>query len=184
MMAKKKAQQGARKNTIQPSPKKPRLDPVQRLLYRFYEPLLLLHTLGPTTGEHSQPTDSTHAIPQSRQALRRRFLDDLAYFCDYEKGGDTVTALAIESRPQGPIFWLASNAKSGSKVKGFLTEVLNDLGQISSLNDVDQVRPTVKLVNKAITFGTRRIKKYCSLLKPLLLRASKVLALRGSAKGE
>lgn len=184
-MAKKKKASSSGKNAAKTqSPGRPRFDSVQRLLYRFYEPLLLLHTLSPTMGEHLpyHTDDDAHFL--STQRLRRRFLDDLAYFCDYDKGGDTVTAIAIEDRPQGPIFWLASNTKTGAKVKDFLEEVLNRLKQSSSLEANGPEGLSTALTHRAIDFGRQRIKKYCSLLGPFLSRAFKALNRQESAEAQ
>lgn len=81
--------------------KMPRLDLLERRLSRFYERLVLLYTLGSTRGEHSYAALS---IEQSISQLPledvwRRFLNELAYMCDYDKGGDTVTAIGLESSP-------------------------------------------------------------------------------------
>lgn len=182
-MAKKKTGQLAKNAPKQDSPRAPRLDPVQRLLYRFYEPFLLLHTLNPTMGEHSPSNADDDPDLLATHRLRRRFLDDLAYFCDYEKGGDTVTAIAVEDRPQGPIFWFASNTSKDTKVKGFVEEILDRLKQASSVRANDREDLKVALAHKAINFGHRRIKKYRSLLRPLLPTASKLLARQASGTG-
>src|SRR5688500_17846751 len=71
----------------------PRFDNYQTLIHRFYEPLILLAALGQTRGHHiSKP----HATKE--QALHRRFLRNLAYVCDYEKGGKTTTAIGLEEK--------------------------------------------------------------------------------------
>jgi hypothetical protein len=71
------------------SPKKtqsktPRLDPKDRLLKRFYEPLVLLHVLDPN-GEQRTP----------------RALDVT---------DTSVTAMALEAQPSGAVYWVASNS--------------------------------------------------------------------------
>ena len=38
--------------------------------------------------------------------LKRNFLNQLAYVCDYIKGGDTVTAIALEAQPPLVTFWM------------------------------------------------------------------------------
>jgi hypothetical protein len=67
-------------NTSPASLKKPRLDPRERQLSRFYEPLVLLYTLGSTRGEHTaaalSPDENICELPLKE--LRRRFLDELA----------------------------------------------------------------------------------------------------------
>jgi hypothetical protein len=88
------------------SPKEPCLDPQTRRLSRFYKPLVLLYTLERTRGERTCPTmppceDLAH-LPLTD--LRRMFLDALAYMCDYDEGGESVTALGLEFTPERCIF--------------------------------------------------------------------------------
>src|ERR1700761_7222066 len=95
-----------------PSPSKPRLDQHKRQLSRFYEPLILLFTLGSTRGEHRCDTtpERLYASELSIKDLRRRFLSELAYICDYDKGGETVAAIGLQSTPQCYVFWVAANS--------------------------------------------------------------------------
>ncbi|OAX85471.1 hypothetical protein ACJ72_00150 [Emergomyces africanus] len=123
----------------------------QRLLRRFYEPLVLLHTLGPTRGSHTSP------VPLSP---RRSFLNELAYVCDYEKGGDTVTAIGLESTPQSSTFWVASNTPPAAKIVPFLNTLLQTLKLIANS---PSERDSGGVVELCVAFGARRIKKYRSL---------------------
>src|SRR5947207_9224995 len=88
---------------------RPRMDRTERLLHRFYEPLVLLRVLDPTRGVQNtnRGPDSTF---DTLQDLRRKFLDQLSWTCDYKHGGDTVSAIAAEETPQGTRFWLAANS--------------------------------------------------------------------------
>ncbi|OJD14661.1 hypothetical protein AJ78_05014 [Emergomyces pasteurianus Ep9510] len=127
----------------------------ERLLRRFYEPLVLLHTLGPTRGAHTSP------VPLSP---RRSFLNELAYVCDYDKGGDTVTAIGLESTPQGCTFWVASNTWAAAKmIVPFLNILLQTLKFIAN-SPVSGDRDSGRIVELCVAFGARRIKKYKLLL--------------------
>ena len=95
--------------------KRPRLNKHNRLLSRFYEPLVLLRTLGQTRGQHSSLSSSSG----TETSARRQFLNDLAFICDYEKGGDTVTAIAVQHLPEHAVFWLAANTNHAVKVLKF-----------------------------------------------------------------
>jgi hypothetical protein len=44
--------------------------------------------------------------------------------CDYDKGGDTVTAIGLELTPQRFIFWVASNSCLKGKIVSFLELLL------------------------------------------------------------
>ncbi|KAJ5817145.1 hypothetical protein N7447_009378 [Penicillium robsamsonii] len=63
----------------------PRFDRYQKLLARLYESLFLLKALGQTRGEHTTQLTS----PDLPMEKRRRFLQNLAYVCDFKKGGDS-----------------------------------------------------------------------------------------------
>jgi hypothetical protein len=71
--------------------KMPRLDPKDRLLKRFYDPLVLLHVLD-RNGKQSTPRslDIRDSSDMQLRELRWILLDQLAYVCDNIKGGDTV----------------------------------------------------------------------------------------------
>ena len=90
-------------NSLSPNP--PRLDPQQRQLSRFHEPLVLLFTLGRTRGERTCGVSAREDLAHLPiQDVRRTFLSDLAYMCDYDKGGKTVTAIGLQYTPRGHIF--------------------------------------------------------------------------------
>ncbi|TVY82417.1 hypothetical protein LSUE1_G005846 [Lachnellula suecica] len=101
------------------------------------------------------------------QALRRPFLRHLAYLCDYEKGGDTTTAIALQQTPQNIVYWFASNkcpnkeAGMADKTKRFLEEVL---GSLKSLKSDAAEGVASELFDKAVAFSSRRIEDYVKIL--------------------
>jgi hypothetical protein len=135
-MAKRKKHSNTRSSpeTNAVPPKQPRLDSRARLLSRFYEPLVLLYTLGRTRGQRTcvtmPPREDLVHLPI--KDLRRIFLTELAYMCDYDKGDETVTALRLESTPERYIFWVASNAGSTTKTNNFLVSLLTKITQVSA----------------------------------------------------
>lgn len=68
----------------------------------------------------------------NRIKLRRSFTRHLAYLCDYDKGGDSTTAIALQQLGTGEIVYhVAWNKCSNSqKDVGFLSKVLGLLGGI------------------------------------------------------
>ncbi|KAH8710108.1 hypothetical protein GQ44DRAFT_830486 [Phaeosphaeriaceae sp. PMI808] len=160
------------------SPKKPRLDPQERLLSRFYEPLVLLYTLGGTRREHTcaKLSNQENVSHMPLQDVRRRFLSELAYMCDYDKGGDTVTAIGLEATLQGYIFWVASNSCSKTRIPPFLKSLLDKLRHSSAATTASTPEDAKDIVGQCITFATPRIKKYRSHLKPLLRKCLRHLA--------
>ncbi|KLJ10751.1 hypothetical protein EMPG_13894 [Blastomyces silverae] len=134
----------------------------ERLLRRFYEPLVLLHTLGSTRGIHTKPQSSSPLDDSSVRDCRRSFLNELAYVCDYDKGGDTVTAIGLESTPQGSTFWVASNTSPAAKIIPFLKTLLQTLERIVNAKAPSQ-GDKEGIAKLCISFASKRIKKYRSL---------------------
>jgi len=139
----------------------PRLDKHQRLLSRFYEPMIFLAALGQTRGRH---TSAPQATPE--QAVRRRFLRNLAFVCDYEKGGPTSTAIAVEERSDKYVFWYATN-KSGvsSKVSTFLKSILAELKRIAMAAAPDAYSNGGELARMCTEFARNRAKEEATLLR-------------------
>ena len=100
-----------------------------KLLHRFYEPLGLLFALGKARGERTYKTLPSLKLVDSlsTQELRREFLYELAFLCDHEKGGDTVTAIGLGQTPQGYIFWVAANECPRRLIVPFLGGLLKIL---------------------------------------------------------
>jgi len=165
-------------NTSPASLKKPRLNPRERQLSRFYEPLVLLYTLGSTRGEHTtaalSPDENICELPLKE--LRRRFLNELAYVCDYNKGGDTATAIGLESTPERYVFWVGTNTSPQKRVVPFLEVLLAKLRGISNAATSKVQEEADNITIECIKFGTPRINKYRHLLNPLLKRCQGNLA--------
>jgi hypothetical protein len=102
-----------------------------------------------------------------RDKLRRSFLRNLAYLCDYEKGGDRTTAIALEQTPQGIVYWSASNKSPNSRscgkdrTKTFLERVLSVLQNVTP---GDTTRIESELFADSLAFSSSRIAMYIELL--------------------
>ncbi|KAH8816902.1 hypothetical protein F5884DRAFT_721659 [Xylogone sp. PMI_703] len=155
-------------------PEIPGTDPVNPSLQkRFHEALLMLSILDKNQGERLDedelPDLDDNYMDLETMKLRRAFLKSLAYLCDYEKGGSSTTAIALEQRPDTVVYWLASNANS-TKINGeicdqaldFLKDILSSLREVSRKNYASKV---AKLFNKAVVFSSSRIQKYANWLK-------------------
>lgn len=114
--------------------------------------------------------------------IRRMFLNDLAYMCDYDKGGETVTAIGLQSTPQKHIFWVASNTGSKAKTIEFVRSILAQIVHVSAASKATQL--ATELASQCIAFATLRIKKYRSHLKPLLRKCTLYLAEKEQSVGE
>lgn len=149
----------------------PRLDAHNRLLCRFYEPLALLHILDPNGDNRIPRCPSLDLVTPSLhpQELRRAFLEQLAYVCDSAKGGDTVTAIALEGHPSSVTYWIASNKGPNEDVVLYVREILKLLGNLSSPSSEGSRKMLEdQIASKCVQFNVRRIKAYQTLIrKPL-----------------
>jgi hypothetical protein len=135
-----------------------------RLLHRFYEPLGLLFALGKARGERTHKTlpSLEHVDSWPAQEVKRQFLDELAFLCDYEKGGDTVTAIGLGETPQGYIFWVAANKCPETLIVPFLERLLSTLKETYGNSDGQQVFEDIFRVG--VQFAHARIKTYAKFL--------------------
>lgn len=152
-----------------------------KLQGRFYEALVMLSVLDPNRGDHIDEDsrdmnrgyhidmDSFEPEPDPADLdsfqLRRSFLRHLAYLCDYEKGGDTTTAIALQNTPQGIIYRMASNKASHDTDRTliFLREILDILSRpqhSSSVTDIES-----EIFQKSVRYSSRRISFYASVLE-------------------
>ena len=142
--------------------------------------------LNSTHGDQisGQPLESSDAEDLEIRQLRREFLDQLAYVCDHVKGGATVTALALESTPQGVVFWAAANETPERLVAPFLRGLLKDLNQLyDSDQDVAELLED-RILDKIIDFNLKRIKTYWDLLQKPLRCCLKILSRAGNTEGQ
>lgn len=90
----------------------------------------------------------------------------LSVMCDFKKGGDSVTAIAMEKVPCGPRYWVAVNGHH-DKIKTFLQDVLNALEEQGRNHAEDELFEQL-LFNKFVLFQRPRIKEYWKFLQPLI----------------
>lgn len=141
-----------------------------KLIKRFYEPLRVLHGLGQTRGKHTVVPRSADPSDQSR----RRLLENLAYLCDYEKGGSSTAALALEGQDTGYVIWIASNGASKlAKMQPFLeSSIVNIRRVIRGSPEFTEVQ----FVKQCIDFATDRIKKEQGFLERFIVGAIRSLS--------
>lgn len=114
--------------------------------------------------------------------IRRMLLSDLAYICDYDKGGETVTAIGLQATPQRRIFWIASYVGSKTKIIDFFRSILTQIVHVSAASRATQL--ATELALQCIAFATPRIRKCRGLLKPLLRKCTTYLAETKQAVGK
>ncbi|KAK0263116.1 hypothetical protein LTR35_017615 [Friedmanniomyces endolithicus] len=156
---------------MSPRSEKPRLDPTERLLHRFYEPLVLLRILnaGRGAGEVELPPDTRS---QTFDLRWRSFLDDLAWLADDMHGGPSVSAVAAQSLPRGNIFWLVT--RSARSVE-HLQRILAELKSVPDRPTPEIISVAEQLAKESITFSKDKIKHYARLLSINIRKARSTL---------
>lgn len=132
----------------------PRLDPYHKILSRFYEPLVLLRLLGQSRGNHQPKPHDVNAV----QAVRRDFLRNLSYICDFEKGGDTCTAIGLADLGACYRLYVASD-KGQAKIAEFLKDVLGLLRDLNEVPGSELPQKEAEFVKFCVDFAERRIRK-------------------------
>ncbi|KAK5708505.1 hypothetical protein LTR17_020636 [Elasticomyces elasticus] len=138
----------------------PRLDPTERLLHRFYEPLVLLRILNAArgAGEVELPADTRS---QTFDLRWRSFVDDLAWLSDDMHGGQSVSAVAAQSLPEGNIFWLVARSARSFE---HLQRVLAELKAVPDRLTPEIVSVAEQLAKESIAFCKDKIKSYARFL--------------------
>lgn len=134
--------------------KTPRMDPYLRLIYRLYEALNLLDLLGRVRGPQR-----IVAFDSSTLAIRRRFLKNLAFLCDYMKGGPSSTAVAVEDRANCNVFWISSNEEPSEDTRKFLEFVITTVKNSHALTESQKTQAENSLARKCVEFASMRVRK-------------------------
>ncbi|KAJ5471842.1 hypothetical protein N7539_008785 [Penicillium diatomitis] len=146
---------------------RPRLDPHERLLCRFYEPLFLLNALGQTRGNY---TTTSFELDRGRAQVRR-FLQNLCFICDLKKGGSACTAIGLEELDTCYNFCIASNRET-RKIAAFLKTSLGILQSGAHLTAADDDHEESRFLHLCLEFATDRIegerKCLCKSIKDCL----------------
>lgn len=153
-------------SSISNSPRKvgkPRLDKYERLLHRLYEAMVLLWLEQPVQGPHLVIHHDG-----SVAACRRRLSRNLAYICDYRKGGKTTTSIGIEDSTSSYVFWVATNDPGNQgRLMDFLRSILHRLRDISRVSDPNHSWRDGQedaCAQECTKFAARRIKKEARIL--------------------
>lgn len=141
----------------------------QKYQRRLYEPLALLAALGQVQGEriesiHLSLSDTNVDITLER----RRILEELCKMCDFRKGGDTVTAMALEATP--PTYWVATSEPGSRLTKPFLERILRAIaGNLRDLPDGGNSEAFEKFLFEDFTiFHWPRLRKTWKILQNAL----------------
>jgi hypothetical protein len=142
---------------------KPRLKAPERLLHRFYEPLVLLSIVERNPGERGLKSDSMLSTTDHPR-IWCKFLDHISWLCDYESGGTTVSSVAVQATTQGPTYWLAANSNPVPKASTHLEWVLQKLSNLQGLLPDQLQMVEDEIVARSIAFSADKVKFYSRLL--------------------
>ena len=149
-----------------------------KLMKRFYEPLVLQHVLGPTHSDCTQcePLDSLDKSELDNCNLQRLFLNYLTYICDFKRGGATVTAIALEQKPAGVVFWVVVNVNVKDNVIKALEEILKGLAGLDGTTGDEQAAMVEERIFRcAAELGIPRVKSYWQSFQESLTKCLRVL---------
>lgn len=138
----------------------------EKLWNRFYESLILLLTYDKSQEKHVKFDEASFELymNDSNKTLSKKFLDELAYVCDYSSSEDTVTTIAIQNDSR-LIYWVVANISQESKVNSFLFDILELLSQV--YNATNEQISTLKhqISHRAIVFFIKKLQRYRFILK-------------------
>ncbi|KAF3147476.1 hypothetical protein TWF594_002695 [Orbilia oligospora] len=135
-----------------------------KLWKRFYEPLVLLSAYGKSQGPHFKSTGDETFCSDDNRDLKKQFLDQLAYVCDYETGGGTVTAIAVEDGPQLK-YWVATNTDKSSKILPYISSILASLETVFEAPEEHILAVQAQITDRVIQFCSNRLRLYKSRLR-------------------
>lgn len=145
-----------------------RTDPRERLLHRFYEPLVLLWILNPNQGKDE--AEMPHEARSHHFTVAwRRFLDGACFMCDAEKGGAGVCALAAEPTPSGSTFWFAATKKDQAEHLEWILHELCTLDNHASEPAKEAV--TNRIAGHTVVFAKSKVFTYGQFLHAAIIQA-------------
>jgi len=141
---------------------------------------LLLEAVAKFNGPHLDREAKSDTTKSVETRLRRNVLDKLAYLCDTNKGGATVSAAALQALPSGNVLWLAANEGITESVKTFVKWILDQLKEVNTDNKqfVEE-----RILEQAVTLAGRRISFYYRRLTVAAQCRRDLLATQNGSEG-
>lgn len=155
----------------------------EKLLRRFYEPLVLLSVLDPTRGAHRPDLITDRGIDEPSK-LWRNFLDQLSWLCDFASGGDTVTSIAAQKTIDHVYFWVASNSASRQKARDHLEWLFGCLKPLYTVPSVSTTQVEDEVLVHCIAFASKRVKTYTTRLLQAIEEARCAMRAKATLDGE
>lgn len=114
----------------------------------------MLCVLGKVRGPHILANPDFSNIG----AVRRRFLKNLAFLCDFTKGGSSTTSLAVQDRHDCNVFWIASNKGPSEPVLKFLESVIGAVKESRHASEREKTETEENLTHRCIVFAAQRVR--------------------------
>ncbi|OJJ33738.1 hypothetical protein ASPWEDRAFT_113272 [Aspergillus wentii DTO 134E9] len=135
-----------------------------KTIKKFYEVACLLHSLNVARGDRIKQNLPTEDDEYNLSKCRREFADALAYISVKEKGGDTVTAVALGKSDEKVKIWIAMNKEVTDRdpVWAFLDKVLQELDRIADQQNKspDRKKQEDILRDYILKFNKKKIYSY------------------------
>ncbi|KAK3295261.1 uncharacterized protein B0H64DRAFT_474260 [Chaetomium fimeti] len=138
---------------------------------QFYPPLILLETLNDVCprGSRRQPSDAPPSDHQSPEERFKTLVNKLAHICDYEPGGNTVSALAVIIQNGRLCYVLASNHRGTGAMRNAragLQAVLDILkASVEKRTDDSDEVMAKRLMREILIWNNVRVRAYLTSLE-------------------
>lgn len=154
-----------------------------RLLRRFYEPLVLLGVLDPTRGAHRPDLITERGLDEPSK-LWRDFLDQISWLCDSNAGGDTVTSVAAQRTVENPCFWVASNSAARQRARDHIEWLFESLRPFYATPSVSTAQIKDQIFVRCVEFSSKRVKTYTTWLLQNIREARRATRAKKTSEGE
>ena len=157
------SEQALRDHENSPSPTrrvgKPRLNPLDAKLCRFYDLLVLFEILQRHLGCAKQSQSSDDGTEETSSPWRT-FVNQLSWLCDFAQGGISSSSIAVEGTASGPRYWLAVNFDKKSKVQPHLEEILQRLSKVEYSSPEDHQAIFGEILQSCLQFSSEKFNHY------------------------
>ncbi|KAH6900412.1 hypothetical protein B0T10DRAFT_600701 [Thelonectria olida] len=148
-----------------------------RQLRRFYEPVILRKAIADIAHKHGtiKPPDRPPR-PKTAEERFHRYVDKLANMCDWEKGGNTVTAFAILDTEDAFVYVFGCNEVSDAGLRQtaeFVVILLQKISGFRNLKPAEKDAVKKDIFNLLVLFNRPRVEKYLSALRKELMNCIK-----------
>jgi hypothetical protein len=152
----------------------PRMNRYERQIMRLYESIIFLDTVCKDkvigSPRFTMPNKS------NLNDFLGGYIEYLAHMCDFDKGGDSTTAIGLEDQKERNIFWIAQNHDPHDRAKPFLEKVLNILKESLGKTEEQKYLAQHVLFELYVQHAHKRVHKEAKNLNKAIRKCKKALA--------